>query len=121
MNALSVMCCFLTLKTTLAWNDVETFIQDLVKHYDPMTTTIVYSQDDDIDHVVCKGLHASCVGYNQHGLEEVANKLNDLRAEGYAAPLLFSDGNHQPVDCPPRQQKAQQESQALETKTWAAT
>ena len=94
MNALSVMCCFLTLKTTLAWNDVETFIQDLVKHYDPMTTTLVYNQEDAIDHVFCKDLHASCLGYNQHGLEEVANKLNDLRTEGYAAPLLFSDGNH---------------------------
>ena len=94
MNALSVMCCFLTLKTTLAWNDVETFIQDLVKHYDPMTTTLVYNQEDAIDHVFCKDLHASCLGYNQNGLEEVANKLNDLRTEGYAAPLLFSDGNH---------------------------
>ena len=94
MNALSVMCCFLTLKTTLAWNDVETFIQDLVKHHDPMTTTLVYNQEDAIDHVFCKDLHASCLGYNQHGLEEVANKLNDLRTEGYAAPLLFSDGNH---------------------------
>ena len=94
MNALSVLCFFMSLETTWAWNHMEAFIQDLVKHYDPMTTTIVYSQDDDIDHVVCKDLHASCVGYNQHGLEEVANKLNDLRAEGYAAPLLFSDGNH---------------------------
>ena len=96
MNALLllVLCCFISLETTWAWIDMEAFIQNLVKHYDPMTTTIVYNQDDVIDHMVCKDLSASCVGYNQHGLEEVANKLNDLRTEGYGAPLLFSDGNH---------------------------